>query len=154
MLKNIHLKKTYFYAKEKYWRLKWLRFLATRHNVIIMDVNKDLRESLQKMAARTQRREKISSFFPEGTRTKDGSLGKFKKTFAILSRELNVPVVPVSIKGAFEALPRGKWFPRPWKEVVVKFSSPIYPEEHSYESLQDAVYQDVQNEFASKEPAA
>ena len=153
MLKNIHLKKTYFYAKEKYWRLKWLRFLATRHNVIIMDVNKDLRESLQKMAAALREGKNII-IFPEGTRTKDGTLGKFKKTFAILSRELNVPVVPVSIKGAFEALPRGKWFPRPGKEVVVKFSPPIYPEEHSYESLQDAVYKDVQNEFNPKEPAA
>ena len=38
----------------------------------------------------------------------DGKMIAFKKTFAILSKELNVPVVPVRISGAFEALPRGK----------------------------------------------
>lgn len=153
MLKNFHLKKTYFYAKEKYWRMKWLRFLATRHNVIIMDANKDLKQSLQKMAAALQSGKNII-IFPEGTRTKDGTLGKFKKTFAILSRELNVPVVPVSIRGAFEAMPRGKWLPKPRKEVVVKFAPPIYPEKHTVESLQEAVYQHVQSEFDPREPAA
>jgi len=153
ILKNIHLKKTYFYAKEKHWRQSWLKFLASRHNVIIMDVNKDLRQSLQKMAAALQSGKNII-IFPEGTRTKDGTLGKFKKTFAILSSELNVPVVPVSIQGAYDVLPRGKWFPKPWKQVVVKFAPPIYPENHTVESLQEAVYKDVLNAIAPEKPAA
>lgn len=154
MMKNLHLRNTYFYAKEKHWRRWWLKFLAPRHNVIIMDVNKDLKQSLQKMAAALRNGKNII-IFPEGTRTKDGKLGKFKKTFAILSRELNVPVVPVSIKGAFEALPRGKWFPKPRKEVVVKFSKPIYPENHTYDSLQEAVYKDLQESVEKpREPAA
>lgn len=151
ILKNFHLKKTYFYAKEKHLNKRWQKFLAPRHNVIVMDVNKDLKHSLQKMAAALKAGKNII-IFPEGTRTKDGSLGKFKKTFAILSRELNIPVVPVSIKGAFEALPTGGFFPKPRKKIVVKVSEPIYPENHTYESLQETVYQNVLKNI--EEPAA
>lgn len=51
--------------------------------------------------------------FPEGRRTNTGEMGHFKRTFAILSQELNIPIIPVRITGAFEALPRYKSIPRP-----------------------------------------
>ena len=151
ILKTFDLKKTYFYAKEKHMRRPWQKFLANRHNVIIMDVNKDLKASLQKMASALSRGKNII-IFPEGTRTKDGRIGKFKKTFAILSRELNVPVVPVAIKGAFEALPTGGRIPKPGKPISVKFSEPIYPTDHTYESLKESVYENLQKNMDS--PAA
>ena len=75
-------------------------------------------------------------------------MGRFKKTFAILSRELNVPIVPVAIKGAFEALPRGSLIPRPLKNIQVKFLSPVYPEGHTYDSLNELVFQKVSAELA------
>ena len=72
----------------------------------------------------------------------------FKKTFAILAKELNVPIVPVCIRGAFEALPRGSSFMRP-KPIEVKFLEPLTPfkgngeEPLTYEELtrrtQDAI---------------
>jgi long-chain acyl-CoA synthetase len=76
-------------------------------------------------------------------------VGDFKKAFAILSRELDVPVVPVSIKGAFEALPRGSKIPRPFKKIMVKFHQPVYPENHSYDSLTDQVYQKLASEVTN-----
>ncbi|MBD3223734.1 MAG: AMP-binding protein [Caldithrix sp.] len=133
-LKRNILKNTYFYAKEKHVRKRWLKFIAHRHNIIIMDLNNDLKLSLQKMASVLDKGKNIL-IFPEGTRSKDGTLGQFKKTFAILSRELNVPIVPISIKGASGALPAGKIFPRPWKKVSVKFMEPVYPQDYSYETL-------------------
>ena len=66
--------------------------------------------------------------------------GEFKKTFAILSKELNVPVVPVSITGAYDAMPKGRIIPRPFKKVVVEFLEPIYPLKDSYETLTNNVY--------------
>jgi len=141
-LKNRHLRKTFFYAKEKHIKQRWLKFLANRHGIIIMDINKDLKQSIQKMAAALSKGKNIM-IFPEGTRSNDGSLGKFKQTFAILSRELNVPVIPVAIKGASEALPKGKKLPRPWKKVTVKFLKPIYPEKHTFATLRDKVYNKV-----------
>lgn len=136
-------RKTYFYAKEKHVRMAWLKFLANRNNIIIMDLNNNLKESIQKMGEVLKSNKKII-IFPEGTRSFNGKMGDFKKTFAILSRELNVPIVPVSIKGAFDALPRGRYFPRPWKKVSVEFLDPIHPGQHTYESLSQLVKSKIQ----------
>jgi 1-acyl-sn-glycerol-3-phosphate acyltransferase len=51
--------------------------------------------------------------FPEGTRSRDGAMGAFKAGLGMLVAGTAVPVVPCRIRGAFEALPRGRRFPRP-----------------------------------------
>ncbi len=142
-LRTRQIRKTYFYAKEKHVRQPWLKFLANRNNIIIMDLNNDLKTSIQKMAE-VLKRNKNLIIFPEGTRTKNGQLGQFKKTFAILSRELNIPVVPVSIQGAFEALPKGSIFPRPFKKVDIEFLQPVYPKNDTYDSLAVRVKEQIQ----------
>lgn len=146
-IKGKIMKKTYFYAKEKHVRKRWLKFLANRNNIIVMDINRDLKLSLQKMAEVLKVGRNII-IFPEGTRSKDGSLGVFKKAFAILSRELNVPVVPVSIDGAYRAMPRGKKFPRPWKRIDVNFLEPVYPGDHTYDSLSNTVYDRIKGSLS------
>ena len=65
-----------------------------------------------------------------------------------MSRELKVPVVPVAIKGAFEALPSGSVIPKPLKNIQVKFLHPIYPEDHTYDSLNELVFEKVAAELA------
>ena len=141
-LKNATIKNTYFYAKEKHIRARWMKYFANRHHIIIMDLNKDLKESIQKMGEALKKQKNLI-IFPEGTRTMDGTLGEFKKTFAILSRELNVPIVPVSIKGAFDALPKGTKIPKPFKKVSVEFLEPVYPEKSTYDKLANMVYQRI-----------
>jgi len=145
-LKNKIFKDTYFYAKEKHVKNPLLRAIANRNNVIIMDINKDLKESLQKLAA-VLRKKKNIIIFPEGTRSQTGKLGEFKKAFAILSRELNVPVVPVSIEGANKAMPKGSILPRPWKKINIKFHKPVYPEGHNYDTLTELVFRRLSGEF-------
>jgi long-chain acyl-CoA synthetase len=140
-LKNKIMKRTYFYAKEKHVKNKVLKFIADKSNVIVMDLS-DLKTSLKKLAEVLKNGRNLI-IFPEGTRSFNGELGDFKKTFAILSRELNVPIVPVAIEGANKALPRGKIIPRPFKKVRVKFLKPIMPSTHTYESLRDAVFEKV-----------
>ena len=143
-LSNTLMKKTYFYAKEKHLRNNWVRKFADRHNVVVMDIQSDVKASIQKTAALLKSGKNIM-IFPEGTRTQDGGLGDFKKTFAILSKELNVPVVPVTINGAFAALPSGSIMPKPFSKISVNFQQPIYPEKHTYESLKEQVYQKIQS---------
>ena len=147
-LKNKLMKRTYFYAKEKHLRNKIVRFIADKNNVIVMDLS-DLKTSLQKMAVVLKRGKNII-IFPEGTRTENGEIGDFKKTFAILSRELNVPIVPVAINGAYDALPRGAHFPKPWKKINVKFLQPVLPENHSYESLKEFVQRKVSEQLKKR----
>lgn len=147
-LKNKLMKQTYFYAKEKHIQNKLIKFVANKHNVIVMDLS-DLKTSLQKMAEVLKRGKNII-IFPEGTRTLNGEIGDFKKTFAILSRELNVPVVPVAINGAYDALPRGTHFPKPWKKINVKFLKPVLPENHTYDSLKEIVQTKVSEQLNIK----
>jgi long-chain acyl-CoA synthetase len=107
-----------------------------------MDINNDLKSSIQKLAE-ILRKGKNVIIFPEGTRSKTGKLGNFKKTFAILSQELNIPVVPVAINGSFDLLPPGSSFPRLFRKVSVSFLQPVYPVDQSYSDLRDVVYQKV-----------
>ncbi len=137
-LKDTHFRQTFFYAKEEHVRKPWLKRLAAKTNVIVMDINLDLKESIQKLAQVLKEGRKVI-IFPEGTRTRDGNLGPFKKTFAILSRELNIPVVPVAIRGAFSAMPTGKKIPRPWKKVDVRFLEPVVPDQENYDQFCERV---------------
>lgn len=137
-LKRSVIKQTYFYAKRKHVKNRFLNFMANRNNVIVMDLNLDLKESIQKMAEVLKQGKKII-IFPEGTRSKTGELGEFKKTFAILSKELSVPVVPVAISGAHDALPVGSRFPKPFTKIRVHFLKPVDPEEFTFDTLTDKV---------------
>jgi long-chain acyl-CoA synthetase len=143
-LKMKTLKNSYFYAKKKHVNNPFLRFLANTNNVIVMDVNKDLKESIQKLAEVLKKGKNII-IFPEGTRTKTGRMGEFKKTFAILSKELNIPVVPVAINGAYRAMPGRTIFPLPFRRISVSFSQPIYPKGYSSDELTTMVQNKIHN---------
>ncbi|MDY6121656.1 MAG: lysophospholipid acyltransferase family protein [Porphyromonas sp.] len=59
-------------------------------------------------------REKTSIFiFPEGSRTHDGKIGRFKKGAVMMADELDVPILPVSINGSYRVLPIGDLLPHP-----------------------------------------
>ena len=133
-IKRKTFKSTYFYAKSKHVNGWFTRFMASKNNVIVMDIHNDLKESIQKLAEILKSGKKII-LFPEGTRTKTGEIGEFKKTFAILSRELNVPIVPVAIDGAFKAFPRGTKIPKAGTLIQVNFLQPINPEDYDLDSL-------------------
>lgn len=50
--------------------------------------------------------------FPEGTRSLDGRMGRFKRTTAYLSLRNQVDVLPIYLSGTYEALPKGSKFLR------------------------------------------
>ena len=68
----------------------------------------DLRGKLQEERA-------IFIIFPEGGRSRNGSMMPFKHGLGMLVAETNVPVVPCGLVGTFEALPPHRKLPRPVK---------------------------------------
>lgn len=68
---------------------------------------------------------------PEGTRSRDGALGKFKKGGFVLAQELGVPIVPVSIQGTSEILPARTWDLVEGKTVRVTVHPRVDPRDFS-----------------------
>ena len=132
-------KDIFFFAKEKHWRTKIAQFFARKNNIILMDINKNVRQSLQEMCAVLKKGKNIV-IFPEGTRSRDNKMKKFKETFAILSKELNVPVVPVAITGSESACYGGSIIPKFWKKINVEIMEPMLPaKDQTAESFRDKI---------------
>ncbi len=62
--------------------------------------------------------------FPEGTRSRDGRTQVFKRGGFFLAVESQAAVVPITIRGTYELMPRGTIFPRRGK-VEVRFHPPV-----------------------------
>jgi 1-acyl-sn-glycerol-3-phosphate acyltransferase len=71
-------------------------------------------------------KEKGYSFliYPEGQRSWDGTLQPFRRGGFFLALETRTPIVPVSIRGTFELMPRGKWLIKKGPVRIV-FHDPI-----------------------------
>jgi len=66
--------------------------------------------------------------FPEGTRTLDGKIGKFRAGSLALIKRARPMIVPVAIEGSHNTWPRGK-FLRVFRHFSIKFGKPIPPDE-------------------------
>ena len=62
--------------------------------------------------------------FPEGTRTPDGRLQEFKPGMFKIAMKAGVPIVPVTIRGTFQLLPKTTLVPKPGR-VDVFIGEPI-----------------------------
>ena len=66
--------------------------------------------------------------FPEGARTFTGHMGLFRKGAFALADELQLPVVPLTINGSFDILPRMRdWHFVSWHPLRLTIHQPIYP---------------------------
>ena len=131
----------YFYATEEHVQGSLRRWFAARHNIILME-RRNLKNSIQKMAE-VLRMGKNLVIFPEGRRTNTGALGDFKKTFAILSQDLNVPILPVCIRGAYDALPRERTMPST-AHIEIEYLPVVQPSEAATpEALAELVRQRI-----------
>ena len=108
-----------------YFQSPFMAWLGGTVNIVPVDPNANLTRAMR-IAAVGLRRRRILLVFPEGERSFHGNLTAFKKGSAILSTELNVPLVPIGIRGTFEAWPRGGSLRAHPVEIVI--GDPIYPD--------------------------
>jgi long-chain acyl-CoA synthetase len=119
------LKRTFFLAFKQVFGTWLLGPISRNGQSILIDANINLKNSMQLVAQPLKEGSNVV-VFPEGARTRDRELLEFRPFFAMLSKEYNVPVVPVVIDGGFEALNSGTVIPKP-KKVKITFLEPIYP---------------------------
>ena len=62
--------------------------------------------------------------FPEGTRSATGKVGRFKRGAFTIARDLHFPIIPVSISGAYDVLPKGGWHITPG-QITMTIHEPI-----------------------------
>jgi 1-acyl-sn-glycerol-3-phosphate acyltransferase len=113
----------HFLARSTLGRFAPFRWFLDALGVLFVDREGSAREGIQ-AAIEALRAGEVVCMFPEGTRSTDGRVQEFERGALLVLRRAPVVVVPVGIEGAFDALPRGRFFLRPAR-VTVRFGAPM-----------------------------
>ncbi len=119
--------KTFSLGDSVFFDVPVIRHLIKLGRVIPLDLATNLLDAMR-ACSYVLRHNKVMCIFPEGGRSPDGSIQPFKKGVGILARELNIPLIPVYLDGAFKALPRGKSWPS-CTQIKITFGKPYTPDE-------------------------
>jgi 1-acyl-sn-glycerol-3-phosphate acyltransferase len=117
----------HFMARDTLFRNRWFRQLITFLNAFPVkrstaDVGA-IKEALRRLKAGV-----LLVTFPEGTRTRDGRVGRLHPGIIAIARRTGCPIVPASIEGAHEIWPRNRKLPR-LARIWVEYGTPIHPEQ-------------------------
>lgn len=72
-------------------------------------------------------------FFAEGTRSRDGHIGPFKKGAVALGLMTGLPLIPVSISGTWKFMPKGAKLVRPGGRIRIVFGEPMLTQGVAFE---------------------
>jgi 1-acyl-sn-glycerol-3-phosphate acyltransferase len=126
----------HFMARRTLFRNPLFGALIGRCNAFAIERDSADVKGVRKAIDRLQRGN-ILLVFPEGTRTRDGTVGPMKAGIGMLAERAAVPIVPVLIEGAHEVWPKGS-FPRLGK-IRITFGHPLEPDKISGEGVRDAI---------------
>jgi 1-acyl-sn-glycerol-3-phosphate acyltransferase len=134
-------RRTSILAKKAIWRIPILGPALTLAEIVPVD-REHRASAIQsiRQAAEVVRHGINMTLFPEGTRSPDGRLLPFKKGPFHLAMESGAPVVPVTILGTYEMMPRGSTIVRPGTVTII-FHSPVDAKQFSSrDALMGAVW--------------
>jgi len=119
-----------FIAKKEIRNMPFVGWLTRAAGIIFIDRgNSEKAAKSISEAAEQIRQGKNVVIFPEGTRTRDGRLGQFKKGGFSLAIKAEVPIVPLATVGGWEVLPKGARHLRPAKIQVI-FGKAVHPKDY------------------------
>jgi len=124
----------------------FMRWLARNLRVVVVDPDANLVPAMR-AGAYGLRHGMPLVLYPEGERSIDGTPRIFKKGAAILSINLQVPIVPVAIAGFYDVWPRNGAF-QGFKPLKIVFGDPIFPPPESEASEQ--AYEKLTTELKSR----
>jgi len=91
--------------------------------------------------------------FPEGARTFTGHMGIFRKGAFLLAHEINLPVVPLTINGSFDVLPRQRDFNFvDWHPLSLTIHAPIPPDSADADHVKKALQASYETIMQGLEP--
>ena len=91
--------------------------------------------------------------FPEGSRSFTGHMGVFKKGAFMLADELQLPVVPITINGSFNIMPRTRdWHFANWHPLSLTIHQPIYPVDKGPRNIQAIMHQSYDSVMSALVP--
>ena len=118
----------YFFARKTLMNNPLLRLILPHCNVIPVDRDGGSDVGAFKKVFSVLREGHALILFPEGTRSKDGRLGKPQGGAGLIACRMRVPVVPARVFGTGDVLPRGAAIPERAKLAVV-FGKPLLPQD-------------------------
>lgn len=120
-------RRTSVLVKKELFRIPVLGWAMRLADLVAVDrTNRDSAVASVRRAAEVLRRGLNMTVFPEGTRSRDGRLLPFKKGPFYLAAEAGAPIVPVTILGTEQILPKGCLLLRKGTATIV-FHPPISP---------------------------
>lgn len=140
--------------------LKKIPFVGTAcefagHIMVDRSSKASIRETMHK-AEKTLRGGMSMVVFPEGSRSKNGRMQQFKRGAFLLAEELSLPVVPLTIDGAYNLLPKDGINIHPGK-VTLTIHRPITPPadgKYDLELLMKESYNRIASALPNEEPIA
>ena len=125
-------------AKDSLGRIPFLGWHLQRTGHLLVDRSRPGAGVVKKMARLVGEHHSLI-VFPEGTRSVDGAVGRFKGGSFVLALEAGVPIVPISISGSRHVMQKGQLMVCPG-EVTVTVHEPIETaavERHAVRELAD-----------------
>jgi 1-acyl-sn-glycerol-3-phosphate acyltransferase len=110
-------------AKQSLGRIPFLGWHLGRTGHLLVDRSKPGAGVVKKMARLVNEQHSLI-VFPEGTRSVDGTVGRFKGGSFVLAIESGLPIVPVSIAGSRHVMTKGHLMVRPG-EVTLTVHAPV-----------------------------
>ena len=104
-------------AKDSLGRIPFMGWHLHRAGHLLVDRKNPGPDIVQKMA-RLVREGSSLIVFPEGTRSLDGTLGRFKKGSFLVALGAKLPVVPVTIEGSRHVMQKGRLIVRPGEVLL------------------------------------
>ncbi|MCL1907815.1 MAG: 1-acyl-sn-glycerol-3-phosphate acyltransferase [Holophagaceae bacterium] len=142
-----------YIAKKEVRRMPFVGWAAWVGGMIFIDRGKSERAARSMSDAAEQiRRGKNVVIFPEGTRTINGQLGRFKKGGFGLALKAEVPIVPLATVGGWDILPKGAMRFKPGNIQVV-FGKAVFPNNYpTREALMGEVERQIREMIATIRP--
>lgn len=146
---------TRFVAKQELFRVPIFGWALAASGCVPIDRRNRI-EAIRSLnvAAKQVRDGRSVVLFPEGSRSRDGSLGPFKKGAFHLGVQAGVPVVPVAIIGSFDIFPPGSLRVVPGSvEVFVEPPIDVTPfQPDDYNGLSAVVRSAIERRFQDRRP--